>query len=78
MSLDINVHNYESIDEPEQAQVHSIYYHLNQIAAIREKLNVTTESLKHCVDCGEEIPLRRREVIKGCKRCTQCQANYEQ
>lgn len=73
MSLDINEHNYESIDEPEQAQVHSIYYHLNQIAAVRAKVNVDRESRLTCVDCDDPIPEKRRLAIKGCLRCIQCQ-----
>lgn len=34
-------------------------------------------SLTHCVDCGEEIPDRRRKAIPGCERCTGCQEDFD-
>lgn len=77
MSLDIKDHNYESVDEPEQAQIHSIYYHLNQVAAIQRKLNTDVPSRKICVDCDRPIPEKRRELVKGCQRCVECQEEYD-
>lgn len=29
----------------------------------------------NCIDCGNEIPLKRREP--GCKRCVICQTKFE-
>lgn len=37
----------------------------------------TTESLKHCQDCFKPIPERRRELVKGCKYCIDCQTEYD-
>lgn len=34
-------------------------------------------SAKDCADCGEPIPQRRRELIKGVRLCTQCQSLSE-
>lgn len=31
------------------------------------------ESLTECEDCGNEIPQGRREAVKGCRLCTECQ-----
>jgi|GEM_PF-44709 len=31
------------------------------------------ESLKYCLECGEEIPEKRRLAVKGCKYCINCQ-----
>ncbi|MEO3714007.1 TraR/DksA C4-type zinc finger protein [Roseateles flavus] len=31
------------------------------------------QSLSHCVDCGEDIPLARQRAVRGCKRCVTCQ-----
>lgn len=31
----------------------------------------------HCIDCEEEIPERRRQAIKGCCRCVDCQIIIE-
>jgi phage/conjugal plasmid C-4 type zinc finger TraR family protein len=30
-----------------------------------------------CIDCEEEIPLRRRQAIPGCLRCVDCQQQHE-
>lgn len=30
-------------------------------------------SLENCVECGDEIPQKRRVAIKGCTRCADCQ-----
>lgn len=32
------------------------------------------ESLKHCEQCGVEIPAARRQAIPGVRRCVACQA----
>ncbi|SOK58778.1 Hypothetical Zinc-finger containing protein [Yersinia phage fHe-Yen9-04] len=34
----------------------------------------TGESEKLCLDCGNEIPQKRREVLKGVKYCVNCQS----
>lgn len=30
-----------------------------------------------CIDCGEEIPEKRRAAIPGCTRCIDCQTEFE-
>ena len=37
----------------------------------------TRESLFFCIDCGEEIPQKRREAMRGIVRCIQCQTDLE-
>jgi phage/conjugal plasmid C-4 type zinc finger TraR family protein len=37
----------------------------------------TTESAIVCEDCGEPIPEARRKAVPGCKRCVECQQEYE-
>lgn len=32
------------------------------------------ESLAHCADCGEQIPLARRQAMPGVRRCIACQS----
>lgn len=44
------------------------------IAAQREKQS--TESLSHCVDCDDAIPLKR-QALGGVCRCIHCQTNHE-
>lgn len=38
----------------------------------------TAHSRTHCLDCGEEIPEKRRAAVKGCRRCLRCQTDFEQ
>lgn len=35
------------------------------------------ESLRHCEDCGSEIPQARREALPGVRRCVSCQASMD-
>ncbi|UQZ88573.1 DksA/TraR family C4-type zinc finger protein [Deltaproteobacteria bacterium Smac51] len=42
----------------------------------REKLP-SGESLSNCEECGEEIPLRRREALPGVRLCVSCQTELE-
>lgn len=35
------------------------------------------ESLAECAECGEEIPLARREAIPGVKLCIDCQSGRD-
>ena len=35
------------------------------------------ETLTHCLDCGEEIPLSRQLAVRGCSRCVACQTDHE-
>lgn len=40
----------------------------------REPANYTGTD---CLDCGEEIPLKRRQAMPGCRRCIDCQTTLE-
>ena len=35
------------------------------------------ESLTHCEDCGEIIPPRRREALRGVRTCIACQSERD-
>jgi phage/conjugal plasmid C-4 type zinc finger TraR family protein len=35
------------------------------------------DSLTHCADCGDEIPLRRRQAIAGVRLCVSCQQEQD-
>lgn len=35
------------------------------------------QSATDCAECGDEIPKRRRELIKGVQLCTECQSLSE-
>ncbi len=36
------------------------------------------ESLKHCEECGVEIPAARRDALPGVRRCVSCQAEIDE
>ena len=36
------------------------------------------ESLSECEDCGEEIPVARRELVPGVRKCLSCQEYLEE
>lgn len=46
------------------------------LARFAEGLEVSI-SLSHCSDCGEPIPEARRNAVRGCTRCVQCQTDAE-
>ncbi|MCF1756287.1 TraR/DksA C4-type zinc finger protein [Pseudomonas aeruginosa] len=35
------------------------------------------ESLSECEDCGEEIPVARRSIVPGVRKCLSCQEYLE-
>lgn len=44
----------------------------------RDQLGDSTAiSLTHCLDCSRAIPEPRREAVKGCKYCVECQSQYD-
>ncbi|WP_132731459.1 TraR/DksA family transcriptional regulator [Raoultella sp. BIGb0138] len=43
------------------------------IAVAAHRINHNAVSATHCVDCGDPIPARRRELVAGCQRCAECQ-----
>ncbi|CAI6181285.1 TPA: TraR/DksA C4-type zinc finger protein [Escherichia coli] len=52
---------------------------LQREAAIAKcRINHSAVSATHCRDCGEEIAARRRELVAGCQRCTDCQEEFEE
>ncbi|MFO0568016.1 MAG: DksA/TraR family C4-type zinc finger protein [Polyangiaceae bacterium] len=45
----------------------------SEIARVRS-LRKSSEGLSHCEECGEEIPLARRQAVPGVRRCIECQS----
>ena len=46
-------------------------------AALAGREIYTGESAEECEDCGDEIPIKRRQAIPGCTRCAFCQGLVE-
>ena len=70
---------YNNEEEAEMGQLHAIHNNMNAIANVRRLLEAQASqpSLTHCEECGEEIPKKRQELIKGVKLCVFCQEQHE-
>jgi len=70
-------HDYtgDNMEEAEFGQLQAIHNNMNHIAAVQRKLaeQASQPSLTHCEECGEEIPKKRQELIKGVRLCVFCQ-----
>lgn len=44
----------------------------DELARMRARQAPKGESFKHCAECDEEIPEKRREAIPGVKLCIDC------
>jgi phage/conjugal plasmid C-4 type zinc finger TraR family protein len=74
MATDSQQHT--NIAEEEMGQLHSIHFALNAIDAVRRNIS-TGPGLDDCEDCGEAIPLKRKEAVPGCRKCVLCQSAAE-
>lgn len=52
----------------------SIADELSRLKAARRPIG---DSLTHCAECEEEIPLARRQAIPGVKLCIDCQQDRD-
>ena len=66
----------ENYEESEMGQLHSLHLSENGINKVRSKL-ATGPGLSHCMDCGVEIPEKRRKAVSGVKYCIDCQAWWD-
>ncbi|POP46882.1 conjugal transfer protein TraR [Superficieibacter electus] len=41
------------------------------------RINHNAVSATHCIQCGEKISDKRREAVKGCTMCHECQGIAE-
>lgn len=39
---------------------------------LERRKRYTGAALTHCVECGDEIPVARREAVPGCRKCVHC------
>ncbi|MEM6303309.1 MAG: DksA/TraR family C4-type zinc finger protein [Pseudomonadota bacterium] len=44
----------------------------DELARLQARKRAQGESLTHCAECEEEIPLARREALPGVKLCIDC------
>lgn len=45
----------------------------DELARIQSRQQPRGESLGHCLECGEPIPEKRRQLVPGVKFCVECQ-----
>lgn len=64
------------LGNPDAESEHAIIVAENGIQAARDALP-TGESAYACYDCGEPIPLARRQAQRGCKFCVVCQPYHD-
>lgn len=48
-----------------------------QIAARIHAARISGTGPHYCTDCDDPIPQARREAIRGCERCADCQTIHE-
>lgn len=48
-----------------------------EAAIAKYRIDHNAVSATHCVECGDPIPARRREVVAGCQRCADFQEEEE-
>lgn len=64
------------MDEADQAQAYNDDFQawcLKQ-QRTREPANYSGTD---CLECGDEIPEKRRQALPGCRRCIECQTLHE-
>lgn len=48
----------------------------NAIIAAQLSINYGTCDYEECQDCGESIPLERRQILPGVRYCVHCQPKH--
>lgn len=64
------------IDDVDRDQAFNEQYLQTLIAQSRERQS-STPSQYYCLDCGESIPEKRRQLIPGVRLCIHCQLTRE-
>ena len=47
------------------------------IVRARSKLHHQSNMTEYCIECGEQIPLGRRQTLPGVELCIQCQSEKD-
>jgi phage/conjugal plasmid C-4 type zinc finger TraR family protein len=72
-------YDYNNAEETEVAQVQNLMANQNAIGAVQAALakQRSQPSAEFCEECGEDIPLARRQAIQGVQMCISCQTLSE-
>jgi phage/conjugal plasmid C-4 type zinc finger TraR family protein len=64
-------------DEADQAQVLNEDFQAYVLEQNKNNREPGNYSGIDCIDCGDEIPEKRRIAQPGCRRCIDCQNDFE-
>jgi phage/conjugal plasmid C-4 type zinc finger TraR family protein len=65
------------VDEIDQYQPHDERFQVATLKHQQESREPDDNPGSDCLDCNEEIPLKRRQIKPGCRRCVDCQETFE-
>lgn len=68
---------YDHASDVEQLERASILARQQQVAHQRAQLAAIVGSAEECHDCGELIPIARRQAVPGCTQCVVCASTQE-
>lgn len=79
MLTELDDWEYNNEEESEMGQLHAIHNNLNAIANVRRALEKQSlqKSAEFCEECGDEIPVARRQAVPGVQYCVHCQEMFE-
>lgn len=63
---------YDHASDVEQLERASILAKQQQVAHQRARLVAIAGTAEECHDCGESIPVARRQAVPGCMQCVAC------
>lgn len=68
-----------NLEEAEIAQVNNLQRNAMAISELRQQLEEQRRqpSAEFCEECGEDIPVARREAVPGVQFCIYCQTKLE-
>lgn len=67
------------MDEVDKAQAHAEEANTLALDEWRRRRGDSriAQSLSECEECGDEIPEKRRQAVRGCRLCIDCQRAVE-
>ena len=68
----------DEADIAQDSQEREIQFLLsNRQNRVKEEI-LLRDGVPYCVECGEEIPMKRFNALGGCSRCVDCQRRREE
>ena len=64
-------------DQFDRAQELDAIYLSQALKMHKKRMEAVGDSLTHCLECGDEIPEARRNILPGCTHCVGCAEKIE-